>query len=194
MLSLQTLAIKTLIKNDIACDGQHYLQRLIVEFCEKHPDQVPPSPQSYWKLRSSYLFLSERKVKCNYFGPSECYTNETMNTFLKDPSNLTTKFINNELEKYINLSKCHFIPREMIWNGLIAPYKAYFEFTQEYIKHTGVTYEELGVETTIMNTSSIRMNGYIKYLPSNMYYYFTNDNVDNIYSYKPINTRTRILL
>jgi hypothetical protein len=186
MLSLQELAIKTIIKNDIACDGQHYLQRLIAEFCEKHPEHVPYSPQSYWKLRSSYLFLSNRNVKCNYFGPGECYTDKTVNTFLKDPSNLTTKFINNELEKYVRLDKSRFIPREMLWNGIIVPYKAYFEFTQEYIKFANRKYKELSVETAIMNTSYIRRNGYIKYLPYNMYFQFNDIFTDFTYKYKPV--------
>lgn len=187
MLSLQTLAIKSIIKNDIAIPKwQHYLQRLIVEFCENHPEQVPQSPQSYWKLRSSYLFLSERKVECRYFGPGHIYSRDDMTTFLNDPTNLTTKFINSELQKYVDLTKSYFISRELPMPGTV-PYKAYFEFTPEYIKNTGSKYAELGLETTIMNTTSIRQYEYIKHLPYHMAYHFKNNVFANhIYKYKPV--------
>jgi hypothetical protein len=187
MLSLQTLAIKSIIKNDVAIPKwQYYLQRLIVEFCEKHPEQVPNSPQSYWKLRSSYLFLSERTIECKYFGPGHIYSWDDISTFLNDPTNLTTKFINSELQKHVDLTKSHFISRELPMPGTV-PYKAYFEFTPEYIKHTGSKYAELGLHTTIMSTSTTRYNECIKHLSYNMSYHFKNDVfADHIYSYKPI--------
>jgi len=187
MLSLQTLAINSIIKNDLAIPKwQHYLQRLIVEFCEKHPEQVPQSPQSYWKLRSSYLFLSERTIECKYLGPAHIYSRDDISTFLNDSINLTTKFINSELQKYVDLTKSHFISRELPMPGTV-PYKAYFEFTPKYIKHTGSKYVELGLETTIMSTSTTRHNECIKHLSYHMSYHFKNDVfADHIYSYKPI--------
>lgn len=67
------------------------------------------------------------------------------------------------------------------------PYKAYFEFTPEYIKHTGSKYAELGLGTTIMSTSTTRRNEYIKHLSYHMSYHFKNDVfADHIYKYKPI--------
>jgi hypothetical protein len=187
MLSLQTLAIKSIIKNDIAIPKwQYYLQRLIVEFCEKHPEQLPDSPQSYWKLRSSYLFLSERTIECKYFGPAHIYSRDDISTFLNDPSNLTTKFINLELQKYVDLTQSHFISRELPMPGTV-PYKTYYEFTPEYIKHTGSKYSELGLHTTIMSTSTTRHNECIKHLSYHMSYHFKNNVfADYIYSYKPI--------
>jgi hypothetical protein len=183
MLSLQTLAIKSIIKNDIAFHGQHYFEKLIVEFCEKHPKQVPNSPQSYWKLRSSYIFLSERNVECGYLGPSTIYKNEQ--TFLNDPTNLTTKFINSELKKYVDLNKSNFVSRHI--QNYVVPYTAYFEFTPKYINHTGSKYHELGLETTIMNTSTVVRHGIVKHLPHYHSYSFKNNVfADYIYKYKPI--------
>lgn len=187
MHSLQTLAIKSIIKNDIAMPNwQHYLQRLIVEFCEKHPEQLPNSPQSYWKLRSSYLLLSEKSVGCTYFGPSHIFSREDVKTFLNDPTNLTTKFINSELQKYVDMTKTHFVSRDLPMPGTV-PYKAYFEFKPEYIKHTGTKYRELGLGTTILSTSTTIRNEYMKHLSYHISYHFKNDVfADYIYKHKPV--------
>ncbi len=184
MLSLQTLAIKTIIKNDIAFQGQHYFNKLIVDFCEKHPEQVPGSPQSYWKLISSYIFLSERNVECRYLGPSTIYENEQQ-TFLNDHSNSTTKFINSQIQKYINLDMSHFASRYI--QNYSAPYDAYFEFTPKYIEHTGSKYTELGLQTAIMSTTSVIKQGTVKHLPHYHSYSFKNNVFgDYIFEYKPI--------
>jgi len=187
MLSLQELAIKTIIKNDIVdLYGQHHLERLVVEFCGKYPERVPHSPQSYWKLRSSYLFLSERKVECKYFGPGDIYSPEITQTFLNDATNLTTKFINSELRKYVDLDKSYFTSRELLMFSSI-PYKAYFEFTPEYIKQSGTKYKELGLETTIMSMSSVKKAKCAKILFYNMAYTFKHYVfADHIYKYKPV--------
>lgn len=189
--SLQDIAIKTIIKNDIVVDEQYYLVvRLIVEFCEKHPEQTA-SPQSYWKLRSSYLFLSERNVESSYFGPSEIFSRDNLfsrdnvKTFLHDETNLTTKFINSEMNKYVKIDECIFVYK--ILNIDVVPYKAYFEFTSDYIKHTGTRYQELNLETTIMSSLIVRRNNTTKFLPTSLAYYFKNDvYAYYIYKYKPI--------
>jgi hypothetical protein len=178
--SLQDITIKTIIKNDIAVQGQHYLERLVVEFCEKHPDQLG-SPQSYWKLYGSYKFLSERKVEGVYLGPGNIFSS----TFLNDPTNSTTKFINSEINKYVNMDEIYFIPREI--NHMCVPYRAYFEFTPEYIKYTGSKYTELGLETTVTQTTHVKKNGIIKHLAYHHSYHFKNDvYADHIYKYRPI--------
>ncbi len=181
--SLQDIAIKTIIKNDIAVNEQYHLVvRLIAEFCENHPEQTD-SPQSYWKLRGSYLFLSERKVERNYNGPGEL---DIFNiTFLDDATNLTTKFINSEMNKYVNFDECTFVSR--VLNIDVVPYKAYFEFTGEYIRNTGTRYQELGLETTIMSSTIVRRNNIIKILPTSLAYHFKhNVYADYMYKYKPI--------
>jgi hypothetical protein len=176
MHSLKTLAIKTIIANDICCEHS-YLQQIIAEFCEKHPELVPNSPQSYWKFKSSYIFLSKRTFDCNYLGPSDLFLRET--TFLNDPTNLTTKFINSEFQKYIVLS--HFTSRKLPINTV--PFKAYFEFTDEYIKHTGSKYNTLGLETTVNNISIFNR----KIVPWSLSYNFKNNVfAQHIYKYKPI--------
>jgi hypothetical protein len=178
--SLQDIAIKTIIKNDIAIQGQYYLERLVVEFCENHPDQLD-SPKSYWKLYGSYKFLSERKVECKYKGPSDLFSD----TFLDDPTNLTTKFINSEMNKYVDLNECQFVAR--VLNIDVVPYQAYFEFSPKYIKHTGTRYEELGLETTIISSTIVRKNNTTKFLPKALAYHFKNYvYADYIYKYKPI--------
>lgn len=181
--SLKDIVIKTIIKNDIAVNEQyHFAVRLIAEFCENHPEQTD-SPQSYWKLRGSYKFLSERNVDPVYKGPAPADVFGT--TFLDDTSNLTTKFINSELKKYVNLDDVYFVPREIGHRTI--PYKAYFEFTPKYIKHTGSKYTKLGLETTVLQTTHVKRNGIIKNLCYRHSYHFKNDvYADHIYNYRPI--------
>lgn len=120
-----------------------------------------------------------------------------MNTFLNVPTNLTTKFINSELQKYIDLDRSYFVSKDFRLSVTV-PYKAYFEFKPEYIKHTSSKYTELGLETRIINGISMRQNDYIKYLSYNMSYQFKNNVfAEHIYKYKPVtyvcpkeNTRT----
>jgi hypothetical protein len=179
--SLQDIAIKTLIKNDIAVNDQYHLVvRLIAEFCENHPEQTD-SPRSYWKLRGSYKFLSERTVDAVYKGPGDLFGT----TFLDDATNLTTKFINSELNKYVNFDNVYFVPREI--SHRMIPYKAYFEFTPEYIKQTGSKYAELGLETTVLQTTCVKRCGIIKNLCYHHSYHFKNNvYADYMYNYKPI--------
>lgn len=177
--SLQEIVIRTIIKNDIVPDCQYHLEKLIIEFCESHPDEVN-SPQSYWKLHGSYKFLSERKVTCEYKGPSVLY----WNTFLDDETNLTTKFINSEMKKYIKLNMSF---SSKFLSNYVVPYQASFEFTPEYIKHTGSRYHELGIETSIYRSVQVELKNALMFLPYTMSYSFkSNVYAHGIYKYGPV--------
>lgn len=111
MQSLKALAIKSISSNYAELSDQlaeqPFIRKLINDYYDDHPDE----PDTDLKLYMSYTSLNAKKVRCNYKGPMK--TPEYMvHNFLQDPDNLTTKFINDKLNKYVNVDKIEFTEQQ----------------------------------------------------------------------------------
>jgi len=185
MNSLQTIAIKTIIKNDLLIPvNNKYLTSLVIDFCEKYPEELD-SPENYWKFYASYTSLAERKVECKYKGPSTVFPQDT---FLNDDTNITTKFINNEMNKYVKVKR---IESRHIANAYV-PFKATFELTKNFIKHANSRYKSLEIITTITRSCALPVGKLTKYIPSSIRFEYLeviegmNDFTDYLLTYEPM--------
>ena len=181
MLSLSDLTIRTIIKNDIAIPTSTYLRRLVIDFCEIHSEQVPESPESYWKLFASYTSLTERKMECNYKGPIN--HERIVGSFLDDDANLTTKFVNDEMNKYVDSQNDVLRPSK--WDTVQR--KTEFVFSPKYLTHITGKYSELSV---VINTNYIKTVTHFQHrtcYPVSINYNFSGNAYANyMYKYNPI--------
>jgi hypothetical protein len=181
MLSLRDLTIRTIIKNDMTLKGQPYLQRLVIDFCEIHPEQVPESPESYWKLFASYTSLTERKVECNYKGPIN--HERIIGSFLDDHGDLTTKFVNDEMNKYVSCQNDVLVPLK--WDTVQR--KTEFVFSPKYLAHITGKYSELSVVVNANYVKTFTRSQSIMSYPVSINYNFSGNAYANyMYKYNPI--------
>jgi hypothetical protein len=180
MLSLHDLTIRTIIKNDIAIPTSTYLRRLVVDFCEIHPEQLD-SPESYWKLFASYTSLTKRKVECNYKGPIN--HERIVGSFLDDDSDLTTKFVNDEMNKYVDCQNDVIRPSK--WDTIQR--KTEFVFSPKYLAHITGKYSELSV---VINPNYVKTVTHFQHrtsYPVSINYNFSRNTYANyMYKYSPI--------
>ncbi len=180
MISLRDLTIKTIIKNDITIPTSTYLRRLVVDFCEIHPEQLD-SPESYWKLFASYTSLTERKVECNYKGPVN--DERIIGSFLDDDANLTTKFVNDEMNKYVDCQNDVLRPSK--WDTIQR--KTEFMFSPKYLTHITGKYSELSV---VINPNYVKTVTHFQHrtcYPVSITYNFSRNAYANyMYKYNPI--------
>ena len=180
MLSLCDIIIKTIIKNDIALKGQPYLQRLVIDFCEIHPEQLD-SPESYWKLFASYTSLAERKVECNYKGPVN--DKRTLGSFLNNDGDLTAKFVNDEMNKYVDCQNDVVHPSK--WDTVSR--KSEFVFSPKYLTHITGKYSELSVVIKPNYIKTVaRFQHRLGYPMSITYAFSGNAFANYMYKYNPI--------